>query len=384
MKNVAKPEVAIVFRYIPHFRVDFYEGLRAELDRRGIKLRLLAGDREPEESTRRDAAWVDWAERVDNRYFSIGGRTVVWQGCLRSLRTADLVIVEQATKLPLNGLLMAWRKLGGPRLAFWGHGTNLQGDGSVVNRASEWIKRGASRWCDHWFAYTDSTRDIVISDVGYPPEQITVVQNAIDTKTLQRHLEGVTSASVATTLEELDLTGTNLAIFVGSLYPLKRVPFLLEAAARIREHVPDFELIIVGDGPDFASIAADTTDSSYVRLVGAHTGADMVQYAAPAKVWLNPGLVGLSILDAFALGLPFVTCDLPYHSPEVDYLDSMVNGVLVDDSDSAEAFADAVIPILTEDDVRSSLSEGARSTASQITVEGMVQRFADGVVRALA
>ena len=99
---------------------------------------------------------------------------------------------------------------------------------------------------------------------------------------------------------------------------------------------------------------------------------------------LNPGLVGLSVLDAFALGLPMVTCDLPYHSPEIEYLVDGENGLVLAADTSAAEYGDNVAALMNDSDRLNRLSAGALASAEQYTVEEMVDRFATGILTALA
>ena len=90
------------------------------------------------------------------------------------------MIVEQANRLALNYLLLAARPAGGPRVAFFGHGANLQGNPASLR---EHWRRILARTPNWWFAYTDGTADRVLS-AGFPANRMTVVQNAVDTSGL--------------------------------------------------------------------------------------------------------------------------------------------------------------------------------------------------------
>jgi hypothetical protein len=174
--------VTVVYRWLPHYRVPFYEALRTELDRRGVTLRLLHGEPTAEEATRQDTGSIPWAHLIDSRVISVGTRSLLWQRCGSLLRGSELVIVEQASKLLLNYMLLAAQWMGGPKVAFWGHGRNFRREGA--SRLGEAVKRLSSRWPHWWFAYTEGSAEIV-RDLPYPADRITVVQNAIDTTELR-------------------------------------------------------------------------------------------------------------------------------------------------------------------------------------------------------
>jgi len=78
-----------------------------------------------------------------------------------------------------------------------------------------------------------------------------------------------------------------------------------------------------------------------------------------------------------------VTTNVPFHSPEIDYLVNGVNGVIVGEKDDLSAYADRVSHILLNDDERERLIYGCRVAREKYTIEEMVERFTDGILKAL-
>ena len=189
-------EVAVVYKTLPHYRVDFYEELRQRLADHGVRFRLIVGQPDDEMGLRRDTGELAWSESIRNRYVRILGRTVIWQPCLKSVRSCDLVIVEQASKLLVNYPLLLWRRFGGPRVAWWGHGVNL--DSGSSSRLGESVKRRLARRADWWFCYTNGTARIV-ADLGVPRDRMTVVQNAINTQEIRRYRSEMSDEQLAAT-----------------------------------------------------------------------------------------------------------------------------------------------------------------------------------------
>ena len=130
----------------------------------------------------------------------------------------------------------------GPQLAYWGHGRNLQS--SAPNGIREKFKRAALAKADWWFAYTGATESILLAS-GFPESRITTVNNTIDEEVLRAGLEEAKRHGRAAVLGRLGVTSQNVALYCGGLRLEKRLDFLLEAASRVRDSVPDFELIIV-------------------------------------------------------------------------------------------------------------------------------------------
>jgi len=52
----------------------------------------------------------------------------------------------------------------------------------------------------------------------------------------------------------------------------------------------------------------------WCKWAGARHGREKAQHLALAQVLLNPGMVGVGILDGFAMRLPLVTTDCGIHS----------------------------------------------------------------------
>ncbi len=374
-------EVAIVQRVIPHYRVPFFEQLRVRLGEDGINLRVLGGQPTDTERAKQDSGTLPWAEQVHNRYLPIRPRNLVWQPCLRSLISADLVIFEHASRLLVNYPLLAWRSFGGPKVAFWGHGRNF--DQAAASPLAEWVKRQTATRADWWFCYTERSARVVDS-LGVPEDRRTVVQNAVDTSGIRAIRELVTADDLAELRDDICIGSGPVAVSIGSIYPAKRPEYLVEVADTIKAELPSFELVVIGDGPSRSVIDGAAATRPWVHPVGALTGSDMVRHAALGSVMLNPGLVGLAVLDAFALGLPVVTCDLPLHSPEIGYLVDGENGAILPRHTSPKAFGEYVAGLLRDDDARGRLQDSAAQAANSYTIEAMATHFARGVRSALS
>lgn len=193
----------------------------------------------------------------------------------------------------------------------------------------------------------------------------------------------MTDGQVAELRERLSLPEKHVAIYSGGLYPTKRIPFLLESAVAIRELVPDFQLLVMGDGPvrDVVREAADRFP--WIHFLGPKNDEEKVPYWSVADILLMPGGVGLAILDSFALEVPIVTTDTKLHGPEISYLESGRNGLLVTCGEYVHHFASEAAALL-DDPARLTLMKSAcASSASTHTIEKMVANFAVGVRRCL-
>ena len=377
-----RQRVVVLYKTLPQYRLAFFNQLRNRLEREDVDLVLIHGLPSGDDVRKLDSSTLPWARQVPNRIIRLPGiPDLYWQSCLTSIRSTDLVIVEQASKLLINYALLARQQFSDLRVAYWGHGRNFQSHSSHL--AGEFIKRKASVLAHWWFAYNNTSADAVAA-LGYPDHRITVVNNAVDTAPLVRATETTSTGARTELRARLGLRTDNVAIYCGALYPEKRLPFLVEAAHRIRYRVPDFELLILGAGSDEATVRGAAAGATWIHHVGPKFGAERVPYFLASKVLLLPGLVGLAITDAFALQVPLVTIDVPYHSPEIEYLRNGENGVLLPADASPDSYASVVASLLTDELQLGVLRTGCRAAASTYTLESMVERFAQGVLLALA
>ena len=366
--------VVCIQRRLTHYRVPLFERMRDHLAARGIRFELVYGDPMASERSKRDDGQIDWGTHVQCRYF-MGGK-LCWQDATAATRGADLVIVTQENKLLFNYLLLTLRRP--RRLAFWGHGRNFQTDARDGLR--ERFKRQVSVRVDWWFAYTALSQRLVQA-MGFASQRITNLENAIDTRAFAALCDEVSSADAAAFRMRWRMGDGPVGVFVGSLYAEKRIEFLLEAGARLATSLPGFTLLMVGDGPQRDLVESACKRAPWLRYGGVQFGRDKALCLRSADLMLNPGLVGLGILDAFAAGLPMATTDCHLHSPEIDYLRSGENGIMT--ANDIDIYVDTCQALLTDATVRRRLGERAREDADHYTIDNMAHRFCDGIVAAL-
>ena len=363
--------VLVVQRRMPHYRIAFFEALRTALEADGIALTLAVGVPTQAEQAKHDEAQLEGAVRLSTRY-AMGGRI-----CWLPFKTKgfDLVIVSQENRFLYHlWALRPWRQF---RVAMMGHGANLA---AARCAPPEIFKRWVTRRADWWFAYTELSRD-VLQRAGCPIERITVFNNAIDTRSVRRQCAEVSELEVAQLRNDLSARAGKTAVFIGSLYAQKQLDFLIEAANEIHARVPDFVLVIAGDGPDRAIVQSAAQRHAWVKWAGPVRGHAKAVLMSAADVMLMPHAMGLSILDGFAAGLPICATSAPGHGPELHYLRAGANGLQTDPE--VATYAQAVSALLCDPDRLSAFKRAAIDTADELSLEDMTKRFAVGIREAL-
>lgn len=364
--------VTILQRRLTDYRVSLFEKLRYRLLKEGIQLRLLHGQGNSSEALKSDAGLLQWAEYLPTHYYF--GAKLCWQPFAQRVIGDDLVIMTQENGLLANHLALARRPC--KSLAFWGHGGNFQGNsGSLRERYKRW----STRRVDWYFAYTALSVDLVTQS-GFPRERVTCLNNAVDIDALKHDLAELSYEEIRSARYAFGLDNGPVGLFLGSLYTHKRVDFLIDAAKRLRENVDGFQLLVIGDGPDRSLIEGAARDHPWIQYVGPRRGKEKAAALRIANIMLNPGLVGLGILDSFAAAVPLVTTDCGLHSPEIAYL-VPENGIMT--ANNLGAYVDACQQVLRDRQLRDKLVRGCERSANRYTLINMVENFADGITQAL-
>jgi len=367
-------KVVIIQRVLPHYRIPFFEKLAQVLAENNIELLVVYGQHR--KNTVPKSVDVDrpWALKIKNYYFFSESNEVIWQPCLLKALNADLVIIEQANRLLINYLFLLTRKLIKPKIALWGHGKNFQ---SVnPNGFLETWKKWLSKQVDWWFAYTQTSADLV-KDIGFPVNKTTVIQNAICTESLQLARKAITKAQSDSLKKQLGINTVNVAIFCGGMYEQKKMCFLINACKNIREKVNDFHMIFIGAGPEAELVANFSTENNWVHYVGEKHNIDVVPYFAISKLMLMPGLVGLSVVDSFVLEVPIVSTDIPIHSPEFSYLEDGINANIV--KYDVKVYSKQVSKLLNNDGTLKILKEGCKNSSLKYRLKNTITVFAQSM-----
>lgn len=366
-------KILVVQRRLTHYRVPFFEELRRELSARNCTLVLAHGFPTASESGKGDEGYLSWAIKIPTRY--IFKDNICWQPLNGLVKDVDLVVVTQENKLICN----LWHQFATTayKVAFWGHGANLQGQ---QRSWRERFKRLVAGKVDWWFGYTEDTLPR-IKEFGFPEDRVTVLNNAIDTRDMRQHFEAIDESVARQWASSQGIADGPLGIFLGSLYSEKRIEFLLDAARHIRNQVPGFQLLLVGAGPEKALIEAFVKENTWAYFAGMLKGRDKVLALASATVMLNPGLVGLGILDSFVCEVPMLTTDCGLHSPEIVYLEPGINGLMT--ANTMDDYVRESVALLQDSERLSAMKLACRQSAAEYTVENMARNFADGVERCL-
>jgi glycosyltransferase involved in cell wall biosynthesis len=161
-------------------------------------------------------------------------------------------------------------------------------------------------------------------------------------------------------------------------YPRKRLHVLLEAASLLRDRIPQLEIRIVGNGPEYEElqqICAGLHLKSTVRWLGDVSRSELAAEYNRAHVFCLPSVqegFGIVFLEAMAAGKPIVAARAAA-IPEV-----VRNGILVEPENS-EALAEGIIRLYRDPELRSSLAASGLRDVEQFEVSRVSRRFLSAV-----
>lgn len=164
---------------------------------------------------------------------------------------------------------------------------------------------------------------------------------------------------------------TQVVLYVGRLAPEKNLKLVFAAFAAMHKCNPHTRLVLVGDGPDRATLQA-----AYPQAVfcGMRSGVDLSRHYASADVFLFPSLTetfGNVTIEAMASGLAVVAYD--YAAAE-ELIDHNQNGVLAA-YDEEDAFIAQSVRLAADPALAQRMALAARHTAQQMKWDNIHDRF---------
>jgi len=368
MTNHKVKKVTIYQPRIPSYRTKFFEVLRQLGNDSGINYRVIApseiNDSRNDEDLRNKSV-----ERIRTIRVNLLGSEIHFFNVKKVIFESDLVISEHALHdfLSISRLL----NLNNFPLALWGHGRTYT---ERTNKIKEILKKTMIKRAEWYFAYTNGVAKYV-EEISNTPKRITVLNNSIDVDEIENYMAEMSTVPLEDLRRELSLFSQQTAIFIGALDDSKRIDFILEATRRVKEVVPNFELVICGDGPDRSKILrANIEGVHYLGFGDAQLKAKLSQIGL---FILNPGRVGLLAVDSFSLGLPIITTNWQFHAPEFEYLENNKTAIIT--NDSVEDYVSAIVDYLGDEEKICTMKINCREERHLYSIEKMAARFHEGV-----
>ncbi len=253
---------------------------------------------------------------------------------------------------------MARRLAGVPVLLHTKHGRNYPHVARAV-RTNRW----ASRWSDAVVAVSEDAARVAVEIERVPRAKVCVIYNGVD---------------LASWPPERAPEGPPRAVCVARLHPVKDHATLLQAVQSVLTKRPDFQLDVVGDGPERQSLEALRRELRLEGAVTLHGHHDDVRpFLLGASLFVLASLsegISLTVLEAMAASLPVVATDVGGNR-EIVVPDE--TGVLVP-AGSPGSLAQAMLGMIDDPARARALGRAGRRRAElSFDVRRMVSRYED-------
>lgn len=206
-----------------------------------------------------------------------------------------------------------------------------------------------------------------LADDGFDMSRIRIVGRGVDPNCFSpAHRDASLPA-------QWGLKGKTLLLYVGRVSHEKNLECLAEAFKALRAERNNVGLVVVGDGPYAADMAAELKGTA-AHFAGFQTGDDLSRIYASCDLFVFPSLTdtfGNVVLEAQASGLPVIVSDAggPKHA-----MSPGETGVVVD-SMTPERLKDAVAHLLADRRGMASRAKRAREFALTRTRDACFEAF---------
>jgi glycosyltransferase involved in cell wall biosynthesis len=246
----------------------------------------------------------------------------------------------------------------------------LRGQGGFPPVRRRLADHATRRLADHVIAVSGAVKDSYVSELGLPPDKVTVVRNAIAQPAVPSGFDRSAKRG------ELDVGAGPLIVSLSRLTAARDHATLLRAIPAVRARYPSLRVLILSDGPRAEPLRALTRELGLegpVRLLGFRE--DAFEIVASCDVFVHPTFVeGLptALLEAMGLGVPVVASRV---AGTEEVLEDEVSGVLVDPGDVA-GWEGALTGLLGSPDRRRRIAEeGRRRAAADFDSERWIRQI---------
>jgi len=235
------------------------------------------------------------------------------------------------------------------------------------------LKRLAARATDVVVAVSDPLHRYLVDDVRLQPGQVVTVINGVDTSTYHP------GNRVGPLRQRLGISSDSIVVgHVARLAPIKNQILLIDSFAAFRRQFENAHLVIVGDGPERASLERRIHELSLeasAHLVGTFDDTAPLYREFDVFVLCSRAEgTSMSILESMASGVAVIATEVG-GNPAL--LDGGSCGVLVP-SENKDALVGALTRLATNETDRLTCARAARRRAESVYAESrVVDRYVD-------
>lgn len=336
---------------IPHYRVPIYGYLGRYLERHGFELSVTSSGIQARNP-----------HPVEFTFFAIPLSATNIARLIYRQKVDVVVMFVDMRHLYLFPTYFVAKGLLRRKMVWWGQGRDLADQHARIKNAAYATEHAL---CDSIILYAEHLKKYVARRFH---RKIFVANN-----TLVLSYPGLPTEAREQVLAAHGISTRKNIICVGRFQKRKRIDQLVAALREMNRR--DIGLILVG--PDTENVLGEIEGPNIYKL-GPLYGDACFDVMSAADVYCLPGAVGLSIVDAFHCGLPFVT-EEGDESAEIMYLKDGGNGFIVPRGSTSD-LAEKLLLLLDDEGLRRRFSDAARR---EVATNGHIDRLCAGFRDAL-
>jgi glycosyltransferase involved in cell wall biosynthesis len=235
-------------------------------------------------------------------------------GYFTKINNPDVIIVMKNIRYFSYLITSIYYKLNGVKLIYWGSWFN---DNNLAN----YIKIQLAKFADINILYSENFK-VELIQKGVSNKKCVVANNTLNVPNSQN----------------TSIYGDEI-LFVGTIEERKGLKKIIESFfiyLVANEYYSNLKFNIVGDGPQKNDLILLVNNLSLSNYIFFNNGSDdhtiLIDYYRKAKVFLSPFQSGLSVLQSFAYGVPYITSKIAISGGEKFNVIDEHNGLVLDNN----------------------------------------------------
>lgn len=248
---------------------------------------------------------------------------------------------------------MAAKRISGKPLVVHIHSTEFDRCGKSVNPAICTIEKEGMEVADKIIAVSNLTRSIVIRNYGIDPGKVVTVYNAVD------------AADYSEVAVSKPYHTDKVVTFLGRVTAQKGPGYFIDAASLVSKKIKNIRFVLAGKGDLLAEMkqkASDLRIAGFFEFPGFVHDEEIPELFSNSDVFVMPSVsepFGIVALEAMQAGVAVVVSNQ-------SGVAETVKNVLKVDFWNAEAMAEAIIRLLSDDPFRKKLAKNGQKEAGRL------------------
>ncbi|MFH1784737.1 MAG: glycosyltransferase [bacterium] len=232
------------------------------------------------------------------------------------------------------------------------------------------IDKWTMHFADYIIANSEATKDLLTRREKVSASKIEVIYNGVDTAAYVPSVSGEVVRERLGISQDIPVIG-----YVGRLHPEKGVDFIPRIASELRKTIPQFKVLVIGDGPfkqRLKHAISKESLSEHIVLLG--TKDDILSFIDVMDVVILPSReesFSQAALESMKMEKPVIASDVGGMG---ELIDSGKNGILMHPGRPI-AFAQAILSLLENRPMAEKIGEAARKKVTEnFDIKEMIEK----------